>query len=150
MNEEIVQRVIQYLEGVQVYTRLLEKYFTRDEMDDFDQYYLDLYIDFEDFVHQQISNPDSPLIALTKHYQEFVVDYKDSLLFHCLEALNKGYERKQIYNEGKKFVYLRYLSEKYSINGRELLDQMDEERFEEFERNVFDELGIKKVIDEMT
>ena len=146
MNEEIVKRVIQYLEGIQTYAMLLERYFSKEDMDDFDQCYLELYMNFEDFVEQQLYDSDSAIVHLTKHYQEFLVDYKESLLFHCLEAINRGHERRHIYNEGKRDVYLRYLHTMYGFDAKDLLNRMNDEEFEEFENKVFDDMYIKKVI----
>ena len=147
MNEEMIKRVIQYLDGVQVYATLLRTYFKKEELDDFDCDYLELYTNFEEFVYEQL---DGPLASLTKHYQEFLVDYRESLLFHCLEGIHRGYERKHIYNEGKREVYLRFLLERYDYDGSEWLEEMSEDEFEEFERYVFNDLDMKKVINKMT
>ena len=147
MNEEMIKRVIQYLDGIQVYATLLRTYFRKDELDDFDCDYLEIYTNFETFVSEQLKGP---LSSLAKHYREFLVDYKESLLFHCLEGLHRGYERRHIYNEGKREVYLRYLDEKYHFDGSDWLDQMSEEEYEEFENYIFDDYDIKKVIEKMT
>lgn len=147
MNEEMIKRVISYLDGVQVYATVLRTYFKKEDLDDFDSDYLELYTHFEDFVYEQL---DGPIANLTKHYQEFLVDYNDSLLYRCLDGIHRGYERRHIYNEGKREVYLRYLLEKYNYDGRDWLDEMSDEEFEDFERSVFNDLDMKKVINQMT
>ena len=67
-----------------------------------------------------------------------------------VEKLHRGYERRHIYNEGKREVYLRYLLEKYNYDGRDWLDEMRDEEFDDFERSVFNDLDMKKVINQMT
>ena len=150
MNDEIVSRFIDYLPGVKTYCKVLKTYYQKEELDDFDCWYLELYQSFVEYLKKQFENQNSALVQLAKNYQELVVDYNESLLYNCLQALDRGYSRLQVYNEGKKEVYLHYLKYKYNINGKLLLSMMNEEEFKVFEENVFNDTYIKKVIAQMT
>lgn len=145
MKDEIMNRFIKYLEGINIYCGILENYYQDNELDDFDKGYLDLFYCFKEFIEDQINDSNSPLMRLAKNYQEFIVEYKDSLLHECIAALNSGYNH-LFYKEGKKEVYLKYLESKYSFNGEDLLNKMSKEEFYDFESNIFDKNYIKKVI----
>lgn len=84
-------------------------------------------------------------MVLMKHYQEFIVDYEDSLLYRCLEALKCGYDKQRFYYEGKKAVYLRYLLEKYQFDATALFNEWSEEEFDTFEKHVFNDFDIESL-----
>lgn len=143
MNEEMMSRVIHYLEAIQIYTKVMRTYYSRNEMDDFDKSYVDFYSDFEDLIYSHLQDPDSPLQTLMKHYQEFIVEYEDSILYRCLEALRSGYHKQEIFDEGKKSVYLRYLMEIYDFDASSIFESWSNEEFEDFEKHVFKDFSIE-------
>ena len=149
MSEEMVLHVISYLEPMFTYVKLMRTYYDRKEMDDFDKGYVDFFTDFEKLIQQHLQDPKSPLMTLIKHYQEIIVDYEDSILYRCLEALQHGYDKHQFFLEGKKAVYLHYLAQMYHIDAKSFLDAMDQEAFDAFEKNIFtnfDVEALKKAI----
>ena len=143
MNEELMTRVIHYLEGMQSYAKLLRNYFNRKDLDDFDQSYLALYEAFENVIISELQDPKSALVTLMKCYQEFVVEYEESILYGCLEVMKNGYNKRHIYNEGKRNVYCRYLNEKYHFDASRILETMDPDEFETFEKQIFKDFDIE-------
>ena len=143
MNEELMTRVIHYLEGMQPYANLMRNYYDKKDLDDFDNNYLALYEAIEAVVTLQLQDPKSPLVTLMKCFQEFVVDYEDSMLYGCLEAIKNGYNKHHIYNEGKRHVYCRYLNEKYHLDATSILEAMDPDEFETFEKQIFKDFDIE-------
>lgn len=143
MNEEMVLSVISYLGPMHTYVKLMRTYYERKDMDDFDKGYVDFFSDFEKLIQQHLQDPKSPLMTLIKHYQEIIVDYEDSILYRCLEALENGYDKHQFFMEGKKAVYLQYLAQKYHLDGKRYLDEMSAEDFETFEKTIFTNFNVE-------
>ena len=56
MKDEIMNRFIKYLEGINIYCGILENYYQDDELDDFDKGYLDLFYCFKEFIEDQIND----------------------------------------------------------------------------------------------
>ena len=145
MIDDMTTQIIRYLEPMQMYVAFLKEYFLDEDLDDFDKYYLGFYEKFETFIKHELSNPFSEINLLVAEYEEFIVDYNQSTLHLCLEAIMESYERRHMYLEGKRDVYLRYLEEVYHLDGKSWLESMDEEEFLAFEKQIFKQFdAIKK------
>lgn len=135
--KEMMERMIDYLGPIQMYVGILRNYFSNEELDEFDAWYLKFYEKFEAFIFNELNNPTSEINRLMKEYGELLVEYENSTLNLCLEAIKDSYQHRHMYLEGKRDVYLRYLNEVCHVDGKELLENMSSEAFEQFEKEIF-------------